>query len=416
MKKVLKRLLVVALMLFSFVGLAACNNKSVYDSITNKCKLTKDYSGKDFLSDGIGEASLVRTTDGDTATFRLSSGTVVTIRFHGIDTPESTGAVEKWGKSASKFVESILKDAESFVLEATAKPAEHDSYGVRYLGYVWYRNSVNDSWKNLNLQVVENGYSENKCFQDIKYPYYSYFADAQSFAKKKKLHIWSNDEDPYYTTEAAEVTIKEIRENKEIYYNEEENSGAKVRIQAFITDVEISQSGTYTYTAMQYDENDNAYVMNIYAGYVSSGIPSYIRIGGLYSITGTLQQFDGALQISGLTYVPLETGGDYLYAINANYYCIFDSSIEYKNHYGKNLYGDVTITQATVNGNTLTITGTTIHKSNNVSTELTTMTFNIPVADGFSTDGLIGRTFSATGLQKEKNVITVVKNSDFKLK
>lgn len=400
----------------SVMGLVSCGGKKDnYDSITKKCALTKQYAGKDFLSQGIGEAVLVKATDGDTATFRLTSGTIVIIRFHGIDTPESTGSVDKWGKSAAKFTENILKNAKGFVLEATATPAEHDSYGVRYLGYVWYRNSENDAWKNLNLQIVENGFSENKCFKDIKYPYYSHFAKAQAFAKKEKLHIWGNEEDPYYTTEAAEVTIKEIRDNVDIYYNSDNNSGAKVRIQAFITNLDVSQSGTYTYTAMQYEDGNVPYVINIYAGYISSGIPSYMKIGGLYSITGTIQRYDGALQISGLTYVPMETGGDYLYAINSNYYCIFDSYITYTNDYGKNLYSDVTITEAAVNGTTLTITGTTERKNNKGSEELN-YTFIIPVEEGYSANDLVGKRFTAKGLQKEPNIITLVKFSDFKLR
>ena len=417
MVKRFKNFLVIALALISFMGLTACGKnekKEIYDDVTNECKLTKSYTGKDFISEGIGEATLVKATDGDTATFKLSSGKIVIIRFHAIDTPESTGSVEKWGKSASTFNANILKSAESFVLEATATPAEVDSYGVRYLGYVWYREDANSDWKNLNLLMVENGYSENKAFKDAKYPYYSYFAQAESAAKKLKLHIWGDDEDPYYTTEAAEVTIRELRENIEIYYNAEEQSGAKVRIDAYIVEIDVSESGTYMYRAMQYDA-DGIYYVNIYAGYVSSGIPSYIRVGSSYRITGTIQERDGAYQISGLTYVPMTSGGDYLSLIKSNCYLTFDGSMSYMNEYGKSLYGDATIKSATLDGSTLTIEATAVLKANAVVTELSTFTFKVPVDATFSVDGLVGQKFTTKGIVDGK-VVTVIRNSDFNLK
>ena len=204
MKRSFKNFLIIALALISFLGLTACNEKKdIYDDITKECKLTKSYTGKDFISQGIGEATLIKTTDGDTATFRLSSGKVVIIRFHGIDTPESTGSVEKWGKSASTFCANILKNAESFVLEATATPAEVDSYGVRYLGYVWYRNDANDDWKNLIFQIksgkiIISGHHSDNCEhnQGTKYiPYrFLFFWNCLTFQHPSDilLHICRN--------------------------------------------------------------------------------------------------------------------------------------------------------------------------------------------------------------------------------
>lgn len=416
MKRSIKNIFLFAMALVLFLGLIACDKgkKDVYNDITNECKLTKSYTGKDFVDDGIGEATLVKATDGDTATFKLSSGKTVIIRFHGVDTPESTGSVEKWGKSASTFCANILKAAESFVLEATATPAEVDSYGVRYLGYVWYRNSADEEWKNLNLQMVENGYSENKCFKDAKYPYYSYFAKAEEFAKKEELHIWSDDEDPYYSTEAIELTIRELRENIELYYNFETQGGSKVRIDAYIISVEESESGTYLFRAMQYD-SEGFYYINIYAGYTSSGIPGYMKVGSSYRITGTIQERDGAYQISGLTYVPMTTGGDYLSVIKQNCYLTFDKDVAYQTIYGKSLYGDATIKTAKLEGNTLTIEATAALKSNTVVTELSTFTFKVPVDATFSVDGLEGKKFSARGIF-DNGVVTVLKSSDFNIK
>ena len=268
----------------------------IYDSITNTCKLNASYEGKDFINDGIGEATLKFVTDGDTATFELTSGTTVRIRFYGIDTPESTGGVEKWGKSASIFTDKTLSSAKKWVLEASTTPASVDSYGERYLGYVWYKSDDNSQYKNINLQIVENGYSKNNCVNNSEYKYYQYFADAQTFAKNKPLHIWDdNAEDKNFDNNAKEVDLKELTENISQYYNEEAGSGAKVRLTAAITSV--SGSNTYTFTATQVIDG-KTYNFNIYAGYTSSGIPGFIKIGNEYQMTGYLQKYNGKYHIT----------------------------------------------------------------------------------------------------------------------
>ena len=185
------------------LGLLACDKNGkidpnkTYSDVTNSCKLTANYAGKNFLKDGIGEATLTRISDGDTASFKTSIGDYVTIRFYGIDTPESTGQVDKWGVSASLFVKGIINKDTQFVLESSTGGApEKDSYGVRYLGYVWYRNNANEDWKNLNLLVVENGYSKQSIPNSPAYVYYPYFKNAETnelltaMAKDKKRNGW----------------------------------------------------------------------------------------------------------------------------------------------------------------------------------------------------------------------------------
>lgn len=58
--------------------------------------LAMEYSGKAFLTDGIGQVTLTQKVDGDTAHFKQISGSTLTIkgRYNCIDTPESTGMVE----------------------------------------------------------------------------------------------------------------------------------------------------------------------------------------------------------------------------------------------------------------------------------------------------------------------------------
>ena len=176
-----KKIIISGLSLLFLVGLSGCNGGGTPATTTptsqtattvtkpsDTLKLTRTYTdSSNFVDNGIGNATLVAATDGDTATFKMSTKSAggeesVRIRFQDIDTPESTGTVEKWGKQASKFTEEKLTSATSIVLESPTTPAGHDSYGERYLGWVWYKTATMTEYKNLNLEIVENGFSESK--------------------------------------------------------------------------------------------------------------------------------------------------------------------------------------------------------------------------------------------------------------
>jgi len=384
-----------------------------YSNITKSVKLTVPYEGKHFINEGIGEATLVKSTDGDTATFRLKTEETVIIRFYGVDTPESTGGIEKWGKAASLFTAEKLTTAHSIVLEASTTPASVDSYGTRYLGYVWYKETADSDYKNLNLELVENGYSPSKCINTAAYKYYSAFKEAETFAKSVPLRYWSDDDDPYFSTEAQEITVKELVTNLEGYYNFDDDMGSKVRINAYIKSVEYSASSgsrTVLFQAAEIVDGDE-YVFNVYVGYESSQMASYIKIGNQYSITGTVQKYSGSFQISGLTYVPMKKGGDYLYVVEKNVHLIFDSKVAYSSVYSDNLYTDLTVTNASLDGDSIELTGTA--KCQN-SSDSTTKEFTIivPNSQGMSEAevlALVGKNISTAGQQTEEGIVSVLR-------
>ena len=262
--------------------------KDCYDDITKTLKLTKSYnSSSAFLEDGIEEVRLVTATDGDTAGFvGKNSGEGVTIRFYDVDTPESTGSVEKWGKSASLFTKGKLENAAALLLEGSQTPPVVDSYGSRYLAYVWYKETADSEWKNLNLEIVENGYSAAKTLPSD--PYESYFEAAQTFAKRVPLHIWSDEKDPYFSEDASNVTVKELNQHFSDYYDAENEIGQKVRFDGYVSNVSVSSSQAYTYKVSAV-EDDQVYTIDVYAGYNSTGIPDFFKVGNLYQITGTVQ-------------------------------------------------------------------------------------------------------------------------------
>lgn len=420
MKKIFSIVIVLSLALVLCLSLVACDqaadNTQFYDKVTKTLKLTKNYEGKSFLNDGIGKATVDNYTDGDTTRFKLAQGDIVIIRYYQVDTPESTGNVEKWGSAASKFTKSRLENATEIVLEATASVAQKDSYGTRYLGYVWYKTADYNEFKCLNLELVENGFSANKGNSTSEYPYNAYFAKAQAAAKKIKLRIYSDLDDPMYTTDPVDMVIKDFIDNPDLYYNSDLGVGTKVHVVACIISLRVSTTDTYLFTAMQYEpETGKTYEINVYAGYGSSPV-SGLKIGHLYDITGNIQKFNGSYQISGLSYNEMLQLKDGTTVKQRNYYLKFDASEEYRNQYSSTLYGDVTITEATLNGSSLTIKGTAQQRKSKTEfkDEVKDFTFTVKVPEGYTNNFKTGDKISVAGLQLVENSgnITIIDYND----
>ena len=146
-----------------------------------------EYEGKDFITDGVGRVTLARAVDGDTAHFYTSDGTYIKVRFLGVDTPESTMDKEAWGKAASNFTRNMLNNASVIVLEREGQVK--DSYGERYLAFVWCDGVL------MNLQLVQNAYSNAKLSSSSKY--YDAFFDTEMVISATGRRIWG-EIDPGY--------------------------------------------------------------------------------------------------------------------------------------------------------------------------------------------------------------------------
>ena len=154
--------------------------------IHDEVKLDKDYENKSFINDGIGEVTLIRNIDGDTAWFKDSTGVEFKLRFYAIDTPESTIENDPWGKAASLYTARALTSAKTIVLE---REENHimDMYG-RYLGYVWVDGVL------LNLELVEECYTYAAASSS---KYSMYFYDAAINAQLTGRRIYG-EIDPNY--------------------------------------------------------------------------------------------------------------------------------------------------------------------------------------------------------------------------
>ena len=98
--------------------------------------------------------------DGDTTHFDVprdfDSAGIVKARYLAIDTPESTGQIEEWGKAASAFTKEKLSTAHSIIIESETDSWNFDANG-RYLVWVWYKPSAEADYRCLNIELLQNG-------------------------------------------------------------------------------------------------------------------------------------------------------------------------------------------------------------------------------------------------------------------
>ena len=315
-KSLILKLLFAGVML---LGVSACKKDDApprkgdknWVDYTLQAKLNLDYVGKDFYVDGIGQFDLKTPIDGDTAHFTPlidSTGSgLMKARFYGIDTPESTGKVQEYGKPASNFTKEILKQAQatgtivvSSAQESYGRP-NPDSTGSRYVSLVWVnlnkKNAPMDELVLLNLWIVQEGLSWVKNVQSMP-RYESVFYKAEDQAKKYKLNLHSGKpDDSFNYGEYEDTSLLEIKQELELTYSEEGHvnkyDNARIRIQGTVCG--FSNHILYLEDYVLYD-NDNPALGGEYCGiniFVGMGsistkytkLNTYIKVCGLAQFT-----------------------------------------------------------------------------------------------------------------------------------
>ncbi len=179
------------------------------------------YSDSDFIADGVGEVTLSRCVDGDTAIFS-ENGTTFTVRFLGIDTPESTYKFDPWGKEASHFTCDKLENATTIVLEWDSGAETRTDGNDRYLSWVWYDGRL------LNLELVEEALTGSKGVGGLKYE--TIFYQAEFKTQDTDRRIWGEIDPNFdYSLEGIQITIEELVTHPELYV------GQKVVIRGIIS-------------------------------------------------------------------------------------------------------------------------------------------------------------------------------------
>ena len=236
--------------------------------------------------------------DGDTSHFNVPDGivedNVLKARYLGINTPESTGQIEPWGKAASNFTKSKLKSAQSIIIESDDDKWNLDSTGGRYLVWVWYRTSEDSDYRNLNLEILQNGLA--LASNTARTRYGEICVKALDQAKQLKLKVYSDEQDPdFYYGEAQVLTLKEIRTNIQKY------ESTTVAFDAVVT----KNYADALYVESFDEETQLYYGIYIYLGYSLSGQGlEIVSVGNLVRFVGSLQYYEtgGTYQIANLKY------------------------------------------------------------------------------------------------------------------
>ena len=240
------------------------------------------------------EATVKTFIDGDTVHFNVNEptfdGVVLKARFLAINTPESTGKIEEYGKQASKFTKEKLSTATSIIVESDDSIWNTDSTGGRYMVWVWYQPAEGEDYRNLNLEILQNGLAVASNTAANRYGTTCVAALEQAKALKLKVHSGQNDPLFYYG-EAQEVDLKELRTNISEYVD------AKVAFEAVI----FADKSSTLYVQEYFVEDDTYYGIQVYYG--KNGNPmltSQFKLGNRLRIVGTVQEWNGIYQVSGL--------------------------------------------------------------------------------------------------------------------
>ena len=321
MKKI--KLLLTLLLFVLSIGLTACNTEDggttpvvppsdVTDNPTTGNNQTpptgntntpgggenKDYVSELKLNMGSetvkAEVTVKSFIDGDTVHFNIKEqsfdGVVLKARFLAINTPESTGKIEEYGKQASNFTKEKLSTATSIIVESDDSKWNTDSTGGRYMVWIWYKNEESTDYRNLNLEILQNGLAVASNTAQNRYG--STCVAALEQAKELKLKLFSGEKDPlFYYGGPQEIDLKELRTNMEQYV------GTKVAFEAVI----FSEKSQTLYVQDYFGEDDAYYGIQVYYGNNGNGmLLSQFKLGNRVRFVGTVQEWNGIYQVSGL--------------------------------------------------------------------------------------------------------------------
>ena len=306
--KFFSKLLTLALALAMLAGcFAACDGGTAADGTTaatgqdTPAELV-DYAATVKFDPNSGRAHAtvtVRTfVDGDTTHFNIShpafDGGILKARYLGINTPESTGQIEPWGKKASAYTKDALSRATSIIVESDSATWNPDSTGDRYLVWVWYKTAKTDEYRCLNLEILQAGLAVSSKSSDTSYA--DICVTILNQAVRHKLYVHSKDKDPdFYYGDAMPMTLKELKTNIEAY------KGKDVSFEGVVV-----RNSNQTAYVEEYDEETGLYFgIQIYYGFNLGFFGEEIlTVGNRVLVVGSVQYYEtgGTYQISDIKY------------------------------------------------------------------------------------------------------------------
>ena len=255
------------------------------------------------------EVSVKTYIDGDTTHFYPKGDTsrlpelvqddgFLKARYAAVNTPESTGTIEEWGKKAAAFTKAKLetvKNGGSIMLETEGAQWEADSTKERFLVWVWYKPAGESEYRNLNLELLQEGLAVGSKAGNSRYG--DICNKAISQAKNLMLHVYSQEDDPdFYYGSAIELDLKELRTNIAKYV------GKRVAFEGTVTTY-----NNWTIYVEDYDaETQRHHGISVFYGYEGK-FHSFLAVGNRVRIVGNLTYSENyGYQISSLKYDAFE--------------------------------------------------------------------------------------------------------------
>lgn len=311
MKRFLSLICALLFVCIAAVALAGCQNVKDPTDYASSYKLEMQSSTRKMY------ATVKSYIDGDTTHFNVpaserptfsSTNGILKARYLAVDTPESTGTIEEYGKQASNFTHDKLasvdpNDNQAIVLESNNASWNADSTGGRYLVYVWYRTSANEDYRMLNLELLQNGLAKAKNIAGLVHQ--NILTNASNQAMDCKIGLYSGEPDPlYYYGEAQNVSLKQLRNNIESY------NAQLVAFNAIIVNRDADGKSLYVES---YDaEDDMWYGMFIYYGFdLKKGFQHLVE-GNEIRFVGSVSYWETGkkYQITDIRYDPYQTSAD----------------------------------------------------------------------------------------------------------
>lgn len=307
-KKIFSVLLASMTLLLVFFAVACGKtDKPVIDDGGDKEPVKIDYVSQLHLDQSSNtkklEVTIKNLVDGDTTHFdppaadrHQFQGGYIKARYLAVNTPESTGDIEKWGKTASNYTKEKLSNAESIIVESDDGNWNHDT-NDRYMLWIWYKPQGEAEYRNLNVELLQEGYGRGTKIEGCRYEEIAFNALLQ--AQDLKLIVWSNDKDPnYFGSEADEIDLRYLRFHINDYIQK------PVRVEGVVT----AKFGNTAYIE-EYDvETDTYYGIAVYYHYSTGKLLEILSIGHRVSVHGTVTEFNGTYQISGVSYNEVRPG------------------------------------------------------------------------------------------------------------
>lgn len=293
------------------------------------------------------KVKLKEHVDGDTSHFYVPAGAstpgaevdynnVLKARYLAINTPESTGKIEEWGGAASKFTKDKLTAAKEFtdgiIIESDGAKFETDGNG-RTLVWVWYKTSEDGEYRNLNLDLLQNGLAWGAKAEEGRYGKVA--LEATSQALEEKLYIFSEDKDPNFPYDAAtKISLKELRTNPDEYYDKASDTPLK----RIAVDGVVIYNSDYTVYMIDTDvESGITYGIQVFLSY-DNDLANMLLPGTRARVVGVLDCYHGTYQITDLRYNAMRPNDPANTALIDK-----DNPIEYKEITAEQFFSNVTV-------------------------------------------------------------------------